>query len=246
MQQRTNEWFLARKGMLTASEIYNLLGNHKEPMTDEELAAFKVANPKSRVTTKDVPFSDGSYTYMNKKISERYMPDNDYIEYIEFNQVRNKAVEHGEFWEDEARQRYCEVMGEEVYQVGFIPLTGFENICGGSPDGIVRYREGIIEIKCPFNPWVHQDYLLMEKPEDLKELKLEYYAQMQVNMLVTDSKFGDFVSFDPRTSRSKQLKVLRIPKDEEMCSDLIYRLSLAKKYFLERIEKINNVPTIIR
>ena len=232
--------------MLTASEIYNLLGSHKEPMTDEELAAFRAANPKSRVTTKEVPFSEGSYTYMNKKIAERYMPDNDFIEYIEFNQIRNKAVEHGEFWEEEARQRYCDVMGEEVYQVGFIPITGFENICGGSPDGIVRYRNGIIEIKCPFNPWVHQDYLLMEKPEDLKELKLEYYCQIQTNILATDSEYGDFVSFDPRTSRSKQLKVLRIPKDEEMCSELISRLSLAKKYFMERIEKINNVPTIIR
>lgn len=246
MEQRTNEWHLSRKGMLTASEIYLLLGNHKEQMTEEELALWKEKNPKSRVTTKDVPFSDGTYTYLNRKIAERFMPDNAYLEYIDGKQIRNRAVEHGEFWEPDARRRYISEMGYEVYEVGFITLDGFDDICGGSPDGIVRYENGIIEIKCPYNPEVHQDYLLFEKPEELKEYNLQYYAQIQLNIIATNSTFGDFVSFDPRTSRSKQLKVLRIPKDEEMCAELISRISLAKDYFLDRIERINNVKTIIK
>jgi hypothetical protein len=52
-------------------------------MTDEELKAWKEANPKSRVTTKEVPFSTGTYSYIDEKIAEMYMPDNAYLEYID-------------------------------------------------------------------------------------------------------------------------------------------------------------------
>lgn len=245
MIQRSDEWFLARRGMMTASEIYLLLNNHKEQMTDEELAAYKEANPKSRVTTKEVPFSDGTYTWLNHKVAERFMPDNAFLEYIEQSQVSNRAMQHGTFWEDEARKRYAERMHYEVFEVGFIPLKGYEKFAGGSPDGMIRQENGLIEIKCPFTPETHQDYLLFEQPQDLKEYNLQYYAQMQFNILVTECDFCDFVAFDPRTSASKQLKVLRIPKDEEMCKTLLCRIELAKQYYKERIEKINQAKTTV-
>lgn len=246
MEQRTNEWLLARRGKITASECYLLLANHKETMSDEELAEYKAANPKSRVTTKEVPFSDGTFTYLNRKVAEYYMPDGSFLEYQDMKQIRNKAVEWGTYWEADARRMYAEAMGYEVYEVGFLPLDGYENFCGGSPDGIVRYENGIIEIKCPFSPEVHQDYLLFEKADDLKEYNLQYYAQMQLNMIVANCGFGDFISFDPRTSRSKQLKVLRVPKDEEMCKTLLERVELAKKYYQERMNQIDKIPTIIK
>lgn len=246
MQQRTSEWFLARKGKMSASEIYLLLNNHKESMTEEELAAYKAANPKSRTTTKEVPFSDGTYTWLNRKVAEYYMPDNAFLEDNELKQVNNRAVQHGEQWESEARNLYAKVMNYEIYEVGFIPLKGFEQFAGGSPDGMIREEEGIIEIKCAWNPDVHQDYLLMEKPEDLKEYNLQYYAQMQYNCIVTDCKFCDFVAFDPRTSQSKQLKVLRIPRDEEMCKLLMERTALAKEYYRERMDKLDNAKAIIK
>lgn len=246
MEQRTNEWFLARKGRITASECYLLLNNHKEQMNEEELAAYKAANPKSRVTTKEVPFSDGTYTYLNKKVAEYFMPDGAFLEYIDATQIRNRSVEWGTFWEAEARKRYAETMGYEVYEVGFIPLEGYEQFAGGSPDGIVRREFGIIEVKCPFSPEVHQDYLLFEKPEDLKEYNYQYYCQLQFNMIVTESVFGDFVSFDPRTSYSKQLKVLRVPRDQEVCKTLLERVEMAKEYYRQRMEKIENVKTIIK
>ena len=246
MEQRSREWFLARKGKMSASEIYLLLNNHKEPMTDEELAVFKAANPKSRVTTKEVPFSDGTFTWLNRKVAEYYMPDEAFLEDNELKQVNNKAVQHGELWESEARDRYALEMGYEVEEVGFIPLEGFEQFAGGSPDGVIVDEDGIIEIKCPWNPEVHQDYLLFEKPEDLKEYNLQYYCQCQMNMIVTGKTFCDFISFDPRTSKSKQLKVLRIPKDEDMCSLLMERIALAKAYYRERMEKLDKVQLIIK
>lgn len=246
MKQRTNEWFLARKGRMTSSEIYLLLNNHKEAMNEEELAAYKAANPKSRVTTKEVPFSDGTFTWLNRKVAEYFMPDNAFLEDLEIRTVNNRAMQHGEFWEPEARQRYSEAMGYEVFEVGFIPLKGYEKFCGGSPDGMIREENGLIEIKCAWNPETHQDYLLFEKPEDLKEYNIQYYAQCQANILVTECDFCDFVAFDPRTSLSKQLKVLRIPKDEEMSKLLMERISLAKDYYRERIDKLDNIQTIIK
>ena len=246
MEQRSREWFLSRKGKMTASEIYLLLNNHKEAMTEEELAAFKAANPKSRVTTKESPFSDGTFTWLNRKVAEYFMPDDAFLEDNELKQVNNRAVQHGELWEPDARQRYAREMGYEVYEVGFIPLKGYEQFAGGSPDGMVREEPGIIEIKCAWNSEVHQDYLLFEKPEDLKEYNLQYYVQCQMNMVVTDTTFCDFVAFDPRTSKSKQLKVLRILKDEEMCTLLLQRIELAKKYYRQRMEKLDNIQTIIK
>ena len=231
---------------MTASEIYLLLNNHKEAMSDEELAAYKAANPKSRVTTKEVPFSDGTFTWLNRKVAEYYMPDEAFLEDNDMRQVNNRAVQHGEFWEDDARKRYASEMGYEVYEVGFIPLKGYEQFAGGSPDGMVREEPGIIEIKCAWNPEVHQDYLLFEKPEDLKEYNIQYYVQCQMNMLVTDTLFCDFVAFDPRTSRSKQLKVLRIPKDEDICGLLMERISLAKEYYRQRMQQLDNIQTIIK
>lgn len=251
MEQRSREWFLARKGRMTASEIYLLLNNHKEeiPLTAEEQEQFRQEHPRAKMPeTKKVEmaFSDGTFTWLNRKVAEYYMPDEAFIEDNELKQINNRAVQHGEFWESDARAKYMKAMGYTVYEVGFIPMKGFEQFAGGSPDGMIREEQGLIEIKCAWNPEVHQDYLLFTQPDDLKEYNLQYYVQCQMNMIVTDCLFCDFVAFDPRTSKSKQLKVLRIPKDEELCSLLIERITLAREYYKERMNKLDNIQTIIK
>lgn len=251
MEQRSREWFLARKGRMTASEIYLLLNNHKEevPLTAEEQEQFRAEHPRAKIPeTKKVeaPFSDGTYTWLNRKVAEYYMPDDAFIEDNELKQINNRAVQHGELFESEARMQYMKAMGTTVYEVGFIPMKGYELFAGGSPDGMIREEKGLIEIKCAWNPEVHQDYLLFQKPEDLKEYNLQYYCQCQMNIIVTDCEFCDFVAFDPRTSVSKQLKVLRIPKDEDLCNELVKRITLAKEYYKERMNKLDNIQTIIK
>lgn len=249
--QRTPEWYLARKARVTASECYVLLSNRKEPMTDEELKAYKESNPKSRVTTKEVPFSTGTFTYLDDKVGEMYMPDDSYLEYIEFCKYENAAMRWGTDWESKAREEYANATGYEVLDAPFIRLKGYEKFAGGSPDGIIRYEGGLIEIKCPYNPTVHLRHFLYEKPEDLKEDNLQYYVQCQFNMMVCSREFGqdytfcDFISYDPRTSKSKQLKVLRIPKDEEMQKELEARVALAVQYMAEKVKAINEASQII-
>ena len=256
--QRNREWYLARKGKITASECYVLLNNSKEAMTEEELKVWKENNPKSRVTTKEVPFSAGTYTYLDDKVAEMYMPENSFLEYMEECKFETKAMQWGTFWEDGARNRYKEATGFEILDAPFIPLKGFENFAGGSPDGIIRLgtsnqggTNGIIEIKCPFNPAVHLKHYLFDTPEDLRNDNLQYYAQCQYNMLCVEREFGykvdfcDFISYDPRTSKSKQLKVLRIPADAEIQGLLLERTRLGVEYLRGQIERINAMASII-
>lgn len=254
--QRSNEWYLARKGKLTASEIYILLNNRKEeiPLTEEEQALFRQEHPRAKMpeTKKvEVPFNDASYKYIDEKIAELYMPDNSYLEYLEDNRFETSAMRWGTYWEDTARKRYEEVMGEEIIDMPFLPLKGFEKFSGASADGMVRHKNALIEIKCPYNPSVHMKYLLFKNSQDLMDEKLQYYVQIQHNLLCAEREFGesfdyaDFISFDPRVSVSKQMKILRIPKDEEMFRMLLERVECAVNYMRDKMEEINNAELTI-
>lgn len=253
IEQRSLDWFRSRLGMITGSEFHNLMKNSKQeiPMTEEEIEAYKTEHPRAKniPTTKkvEVPFSDATYTYLNRKIMERYIPKETGTcdEYIELHDISNRAMQYGTDIESLARNAYADAMGYVVEEVEFLPMKGFELICGSSSDGIVREEGGGCEIKCPFAIEHHMDYLMLQTVDDLKELKPEYYWQIRHNMLVWDLKWYDFVSFCPYISKSKQLKVLRMFRDEEIDRQMIHRLTLAQEYMVGQIEKINNIQTII-
>lgn len=239
--------------MVTASEFHNLMKNHKEEisMTDEEIESYKLEHPKARniPTTKKVeaPFSDATYTYLDRKIMERYIPKNGADEeYIYLHDISNKAMIYGTDNESSARRCYAKRMGYEVMEVEFIPLDGYEKFCGVSSDGIVRYEKGGVELKCPYNIEHHVENLLMQNENDLLELRPEYYWQVRLNMLAWDTEWWDFVSFCPFISPSKQLKVLRIYRDNEIDNEIKKRLDLAVSYIKERMNQIDKIPTIIK
>lgn len=254
MEQRSREWQRARLGKITASEISCLMKNHKRAMTDEELAAFKAANPKSRVTTVEEAFSDATFTYLNRKVMENYLPLNsesiDAInavdEYIEEHSVQNGAMRYGTMWEDSARDRYAEEMGYEVKQVGFVTYDKYPKLVGVSPDGLIEEQNGGCEFKCPFTLEKHLQHLMYTTPQDLKENEEEYYWQCYANMLVFKADFWDFVSFNPYISYSKQLKVLRIHRDEAEINNLVYRIDLAVDYMRLKMEELDNIQKIIK
>lgn len=248
--QRSEEWYLLRKGHVTASEIYLLLANHKEDMTEDELEEFKKINPKSKAKTKEVPFSQGTFTYLDGKVAEMFMPDNAFLEYMEECKFETKAMQWGTLFEDKAREEYTKRCDKEIIDAPFIELEGYERFAGGSPDGLNVKENAIIEIKCPFNPAIHLRHFMYEAQQDLKEDNLQYYAQVQYNMMVSEfylghpCEYADFISYDPRTSVSKQLKVLRVLPDVEMQKALKERTILAIDYMKEQVEKINNATAI--
>lgn len=226
IEQRSIEWHRERLGKITASEFHNLMKNNR----------------------KKEPFSDATYTYLNRKVMERYIPMDEGTadEYIDLHTISNAAMRYGTEMEDMARNAYAEAMGYEVMQVEFVPLKGYEQICGASADGIIREESGGVEIKCPFSIEHHLDYLLLSDVNDLHDLRPEYYWQMRLCMLVWDLQWYDFVSYCPYVSRSKQLKVLRMFRNSEIDAEITSRLDLARSYMMDQIAKINNTQMIIK
>lgn len=253
ISQRTTEWMRIRLGKITASEIYVLMKDRKEPMTEEELAAWKEANPKSRVTTKVVPFSDTTFSYLNKKVMEHFLPINSknvesvlaVENYIREHSYTTRAMDFGVLYEDMARSAYAAEMGVDVEQTGFVYYEKYPQFVGCSPDGLVSDGEGGIETKCPFTLEKHLQHMMYETPNDLKENDEQYYWQCVACMFFTGRKYWDFVSFNPFIYKSKQMKILRIPRNDEDIKLLEDRIDLAVNYFREQFDKLDNVPTKI-
>ena len=150
IEQRSSAWHRQRLGMITASEFHNLMKNSKQEvnMTEEEIEAYKTEHPRAKniPTTKkvEVPFSDATYTYLNRKVMERYIPmsDGTVDEYIEMHDITNAAMRYGTDFESMARDAYAKLMDYEVMEVEFVQVPGFEKIAGASADGIVREEKG--------------------------------------------------------------------------------------------------------
>ena len=134
----------------------------------------------------------------------------------------NAAMERGIEIEPQAREYYEGLNGVKVEQVGFCKLD--DNI-GCSPDGLVG-TDGGIEIKCP-NTTTHITYILADK------LPSEYVAQVQGSLWVTDRKWWDFISFDPRL-KGRPSWSIRVERDEAY----INKLAIEVNQFIIELEEL--------
>lgn len=221
-KQGTEEWLAARRGKITASEVYNLMVSGKK---QEEY------------------FGKAAMAYILKRFASGYVTEEP--------DIKNTAMQWGIDHEAEARDLYIEQLKQiesnddlHVYETGFVT---YNNYAGCSPDGIVNqyvyseeenletnevdeevYTEplGCIEIKCPHDSSVHVETILNDAiPEQYQK---KYYAQMQMNMMVLDVQWCDFISYDPRMKDEKlRLKVIRIMRDEKFIEELKERIAKA-------------------
>lgn len=213
--QGTPEWFNDRLFHFTSSELYKLLTKPKSKQDQEAGKPSKTAEE-----------------YIFEKLAEDLTGRYD-------DSLDTKALRWGETYEADARLAYETVTGNSVDLCGFIEWS---KIFGGSPDGLVG-EDGIIEIKCPFNTSNHVRYLLLESQYELNELKPEYYAQIQGNLLVTGRKWCDFISYDPRCIRPElALKILRANRDENFIKKAVEAIRNAeriKQLISEKIVRLN-------
>lgn len=119
LEQGTDEWLAARRGIVTASVVGQLI----TPGTIKP-----ASNDKSRALIAQLA-------------AERITGQSDHV-------FVNDDMMRGNLHEPFARDRYAEHFGVEVRQVGFAILDGFGFRLGASPDGLVG-DDGGIEIKCP-------------------------------------------------------------------------------------------------
>lgn len=122
----------------------------------------------------------------------------------------NDAMRWGIEKEADAKARYEEMTGEFITPCGFA-LHGTIDFFGASPDGLIC-EDGLIEVKCPTST-THMAWLLNGVvPEQHK-------PQMTAQLIVTNRKWCDFVSFDPRFRLQQQLFVRRFePTTEELAT----------------------------
>jgi len=95
----------------------------------------------------------------------------------------NEATEHGNKYENVARDIYCEKYNEVAHEIGLHPHPQY-NWLGGSPDGITESGK-LLEIKCP----------LRRKITD--EVPEHYLPQLQLLMEILNLEECDFIQYKP-------------------------------------------------
>jgi putative phage-type endonuclease len=121
----------------------------------------------------------GLVTYINEIMAE-YYSNAEPVRYT------NEAMEQGTIREEEARALYCLENNIDIKEIGFITDGSF---IGASPDGVIG-EDGLIEIKSPTDR-VFFEFMLNRK------IKPEYYAQMQMQLLVTGRKYCIYCVYNP-------------------------------------------------
>ena len=135
---------------------------------------------------------------------------------------QNEAMLRGKEMEAEARELYHLITGKKVQEVGFCLAEGY----GASPDGLVA-KTGCLEIKCP-NLATQVGYLLENK------LPMDYWQQVQGQLLVTGREWVDFLSYFPRL---KPL-IVRVKRDKKFLELLEAEL---KKFCVELKEVVKKI-----
>ena len=154
----------------------------------------------------------------------------DYFSSGEKDRFSNKHTERGNELEPIARNIYSLETGNEVEQIGFAEYNEF---VGCSPDGLVGDK-GMIEIKCYDDKGFFN--ILMEGE---KEIPSGYIWQMQMNMLILERDWCDFIVFNPNYKQS--IFICRIYADKAKHEKLLKGFALAEEKIKELVNKYNKL-----
>lgn len=219
----SNEEREIRRGKPSASEIHKLLTGGKRPMTDVERAEAK-AN-KSKRKTVDTMFGDTALTYISEKAYElEFGIDMD-------DELDSFDIRRGNDLEPLAFQKHKELMAYEFIDVveGFWVSWGKNSGC--TPDGMVG-TDAVLEIKCPrakkFFGLVKNGYDSIDK---------EYIAQMQMQMMITNSKRCHFFNYIIYNGEPMHHEII-IDRDENMIDDIKNRIEQAVIIRDEYVEQL--------
>lgn len=208
------KWFLERYGKFTASMIHKLVPNGATNM-----------------------FSAGGWTYIQDRAIETmtFLYEAPELEFVE-------SLIHGKAYEENAFFEYLRVSKNHSMRHfgGENPLfLEYNEYSGGSPDGLMGQGVDInwlLEIKCPKSSKNHFKYMNFKTQWDLKEVRPEYYAQIQFLLMITKAQGAHFSSYDERfRDETKRLKILDILPDKKFADALDVKLQMAQKEKLKII-----------
>jgi hypothetical protein len=171
MEQRSTEWFAARKGRVTGSIVGAILEMNPWMSPDDVL---------------------------RNMVREYHGAER------EFN--GNVATQWGVANEPGAIAEYEIETGNQVRKCGFYE---YEDWLGASPDGLVG-EDGLIEVKCPYSMKV------AGKSFKTAMDQMHYYAQMQVQMFVTNTQWCHFYQWSPH-----QTKIELVERNNDFLSTVL-------------------------
>jgi putative phage-type endonuclease len=145
-------------------------------------------------------------------------------------QYSNEHLERGIELEPQARSLYELETCNKVVEVGFVTNDNISSVAGASPDGLVN-EDGLLEIKC-FEDVKHFRMTL----EDDFEIESQYLWQMQMQMLITERKWCDFVAYNPNYKKSLLIK--RVYPDLIMQEKIKTGLAIGEKLIINIESKI--------
>lgn len=212
MEQRTFEWFAARLGCFTGSEVGKLMVKSKK---------------------KNEIFGETAKSYIMKKLAERHLIDEVrtdeevFNEYQYITSISSKAMKFGEETEPLARKLVMKETGEIFLETGSIPHPNI-GWFSSSPDGVTNDNSLVLEIKCPCIETCIEYRCTVHSADDLKQYNSIYYWQCIAHMAVTGAKACIFAVFNPFLK--EPLHYIRIERDEEAIGELELRVIEANDY----------------
>ena len=195
--QRSEAWFQARAGRITASRMCDVM-------------AFSAVG-------------DGVYKSGPRKgqprIAEPLKARTDYVKQLTAEritghakaEVKASALDWGKQWEPVAWQQYEERTGLIVTAAPFVVHPQYDFI-GASADAFIG-DDGGGESKCPFDQEVHLATLIDGLPS-------EHIEQIQGCMWVTCRQWWDFISFHPAFPGDLCLYIQRVKRDDAYIAQL--------------------------
>ena len=225
MEQHSKEWYLARLGVFTGSEVGKLM----------------VAG-----RTKGEPFGETAKDYIFDKVSERLLREevtenNElWMEYFNLVSISSKAMDFGTEQEPYARKRYKKITGNRAFECGFYQHPDIPNF-GTSPDGIVVQDAKVaraVEIKCPLGKTYIKYASQVVDGATLKKVNSQYYWQTVSHCMCTGAGVCDFVIYNPFLRPDARIKIVPIVPPEEDIELLAERVRLADDYANELIDQI--------
>jgi hypothetical protein len=145
--------------------------------------------------------------------------------YLKTTKIRSDAILHGQKYEKAAVQKYEKDRGVQVTDCGiFVSRT--KPYIGASPDGVVN-GELLCEVKCPYTakdkeishltvPYLkpHGDTYTLSSNHD-------YFYQIQGQLFCTEKSVCDLNVYT-----LKDIKYIRIKRDDQFISDMLAKLEL--------------------
>ena len=145
-------------------------------------------------------------------------------------QIASSDLDWGIDHEAEAIEAYEKSANSQVEKIGFVTMQEHSQI-GCTPDGLVG-KDGVIEVKCPAKTKHHIKTIIR------KEVPAIYKDQINGHLLITNRKWCDFISYDPRC-KGYELCILRVQRDEQTIQALKKRLLTFLKTYQQTLKELN-------